>query len=672
MADDLKPEIDKSPKSEMKMEKSDNAGGKNVKETDSTRKSSRLQNSRQGKHVNNVTGSDMKKYTKRKRSEIGSDNEGEKINRKVNRIQKKPKLDHTNKRGGKRVNNSVVNDNKRVSSNEDENEDDDDEDIDEDEEEDKKSRKTSESNDKFSPAMLGLLRVGDNFPKKEKKEPVLLNRRGMPPRIRKKNRLFFDESVINPLMPKQRNKKDHAAKAKEKSGTMKNKMKIKIEKKEEVEQKPQPTVTDMKAGQKIGMRLRNLLKLPKAHKWVCYEWFYSNIDKVLFQGKNDFMICLQESFPQLKTTLMTRIEWCQIRRLMGKPRRCSQAFFDEERQELERKRTKIRQLQQRKLSDLSSCKDLPDRVPLQLTVGRKVTARLRKPQDGLFTGTVDAVDTSNNTYRITFERPGLGTYSVPDYEVLSNEEPDMFSLSTFNKRFHSQLRYLPSTRTQLIEVKSETKVDASRSSLGQFPLAFLEMIVTISKILTDKKKMVQKLKELNAEAERRTSYGQDYTEDFQRRYATLVIELEFLNKHLERYLASVQKYCHEIAPEQSTMAMLTPSYLRDKSNGEARTLVDNYFNQPDKEPIRNKLLVELVTDLVALMIQVKSLSDSDQNAHELTVLKQSMAHIKRRISPGNQLVFQNSVEIHMQYMESGLGQYGTLAPFFQQTRPPAK
>lgn len=46
--------------------------------------------------------------------------------------------------------------------------------------------------------------------------------------------------------------------------------------------------------------------------------------RVLFQGKNDFMICLQESFPQLKTTMMTRVEWCQIRRLMGKPRRCSQ------------------------------------------------------------------------------------------------------------------------------------------------------------------------------------------------------------------------------------------------------------------------------------------------------------------------------------------------------------
>lgn len=33
---------------------------------------------------------------------------------------------------------------------------------------------------------------------------------------------------------------------------------------------------------KLGVRLRNLLKLPKAHKWVCYEWFYSNLDQYVF------------------------------------------------------------------------------------------------------------------------------------------------------------------------------------------------------------------------------------------------------------------------------------------------------------------------------------------------------------------------------------------------------
>ena len=36
---------------------------------------------------------------------------------------------------------------------------------------------------------------------------------------------------------------------------------------------------DKKTAHDISIRLRNLLKLPKAHKWVCYEWFYSNIDK---------------------------------------------------------------------------------------------------------------------------------------------------------------------------------------------------------------------------------------------------------------------------------------------------------------------------------------------------------------------------------------------------------
>ena len=170
-------------------------------------------------------------------------------------------------------------------------------------------------------------------------------------------------------------------------------------------------------AQRLGYALRNLLKLPKAHKWVCFEFFYSNIDRVLFCGENDFMVCLKESFPALKTRRLTRVEWCKVRRLMGKPRRCSEAFFSEERAELARKRKKIRYLQQRKLGDASSYKDMPEDIPLQLTIGCRVTARLRVPQDGLFTGAVAAVDTSNSTYRITFDRAGLGTHTIPDYEV---------------------------------------------------------------------------------------------------------------------------------------------------------------------------------------------------------------------------------------------------------------
>ena len=84
------------------------------------------------------------------------------------------------------------------------------------------------------------------------------------------------------------------------------------------------TSLEKKSAQQLGVALRNLLKLPKAHRWVVFEFFYSNVDRALFEGETDFMVCIRESFPQLKTRRLTRVEWCKIRRLMGKPRRCSQ------------------------------------------------------------------------------------------------------------------------------------------------------------------------------------------------------------------------------------------------------------------------------------------------------------------------------------------------------------
>lgn len=53
----------------------------------------------------------------------------------------------------------------------------------------------------------------------------------------------------------------------------------------------------------------------------------------------------------------------------------------------------------------------------------------------------------------------------------------MFSLTTFNKRYHSQPRYTPTTRTGTTEIKSEIKSESPRSNLGQFPLTLLEMVV---------------------------------------------------------------------------------------------------------------------------------------------------------------------------------------------------
>ena len=52
----------------------------------------------------------------------------------------------------------------------------------------------------LGPAALGLQRVGSQPPRKAKPptQPIqVLNRRGMPARIRKKNKLFYDDILVN-------------------------------------------------------------------------------------------------------------------------------------------------------------------------------------------------------------------------------------------------------------------------------------------------------------------------------------------------------------------------------------------------------------------------------------------------------------------------------------------
>lgn len=550
----------------------------------------------------------------------------------------------------------------------------------------------------FGPAALGLQRVGTPAPPKPITTPPtqVLNRRGMPARIRKKNRLFFDDELINTPHHRPPSAKKLARSTpikKPKVNTIQQRPKEQVKtpikrhmhspkelKYSDSSSLPALQSPDRKIGQKIGMRLRNLLKLPKAHKWVCYEWFYSNIDRTLFSGDNDFMICLKESFPELKCRELTRIEWTKIRRMMGKPRRCSQSFFEEERSELEKKRNKIRALQQRKPADISNYKDLPPEIPLQLVIGTKVTARLRKPQDGLFTGSIDAVDTSNNTYRITFERQGLGTHSVPDYEVLSNEPPETITISSFQHKFRPRNTIpFPSTNLQspalgaTLKFKNDpllsgTELPAKRSTnyegtIGGFPVKLLKHMVIVNKILAVKRTKVNNLKEMNSEAERFQSFGTDMPEDFEKRYAGILIELEKLNKDLQKYLDEIQSLCHEIAPEPSVAAMLAPSHLREKCREESLDMVHrNNGAMNDKATVSNKAMLELITDLTALMLQVKSLSDSDQNAYELQVLQGTMEQIKRKLSVENQVVFQNQVEVHMQHIQLGLGQNKILKP----------
>ncbi|XP_070075305.1 uncharacterized protein mip130 [Drosophila takahashii] len=401
----------------------------------------------------------------------------------------------------------------------------------EDEDEEPDSNETSEPEEQveppaFSLATLGLQRVGSAPPPKPKvqKAPILtLNARGMPARIRKRNRLFYDENIINddkplrmslapkklpgrpplsagggsaqktPLTPSKVLKKrkgvvsrymrsseqgsssassQSAAAPAAPAGGKHKKTPSKAQSaskmgprsgrgahliggkgaaaaaaaaaaaEEEASQAEATALANKRLGQSIGLRLRNLLKLPKAHKWAIAEWFYSYIDRPLFDCRDEFMNHVNELAPRLGTRSLNRHEWVNIRRRMGRPRRCSANFFSEERKELDRKRQLMRTLQSRKpgeFKDSVLLADMPEKIPMPLPLGTKVTARLRTPQDGIFAGTVAAYDSLNAMYRVTFERPGLGTHAIPDYEIVSENFHEMLPLHSFTKDFRPNL-----------------------------------------------------------------------------------------------------------------------------------------------------------------------------------------------------------------------------------------
>ncbi|VVC28627.1 DIRP domain [Cinara cedri] len=575
---------------------------------------------------------------------------------------------------------------------------------------------------KLCPAVLGLQPVNKrNSPKiidSSNSEKDKLNRRGMPVRIRKKNKLFFDEEVFNtsknpsvkqermmyvnspkkytpkksidsklepktPKTPKQEkviNQKLQSPKTSVKTTpTIKLKTPVKSVSKKSSENgitkqkpskletpktvvstsKPKSDSLDRKRCQKVGLKLRKIFHLPKAKNWIYYEWFYSNIDKPLL-CESDFMMCVQDFFPSFKIKTMTRTEWCMLRRMMGKPRRCSQNFFDEEIRELDRRRKKIRLLQQRKARDELLFKDIPDEIPLQLTVGTKVTAMLRNnTEDGLFNGTIEALDVSNNTYRIHFDKSGLGTHSVPDYEVCSNQPTETISKNVLLQMCRPRVPY--HNRSISPETKLDTiKTDQNTST--QYSMKLLESTVKFRKILSAKKQYVQTLRNMNSEAERMILYNEDITPEFQSRYAKIVLDLDNLNVHLTSVMCVLSEEIKVLAPEEAETWPLITDYLQNQSFDEAEQMIEHNKEITDSRfMVEDQPMLALIKDLLALMLQVKTLTENEPTAYELDALKRTMVEIKLKLSQSNQKSFENCVEIHMQQIQSSLDTYHTLS-----------
>lgn len=426
---------------------------------------------------------------------------------------------------------------------------------------------------------------------------------------------------------------------------------------------------DKKACQRIGLKLRNLLKLPKAHKFVMYEFFYSNIDKFLLNGKNDFQKCLEHQFPKLKCRMLSKSEWGEIRRSMGKPRRCSPKFFKEERFDLERKRQKVRLLQSKRFADASFMLDMPKEIPLPVFIGSKVTARLRYPQDGLFSGTVEALEPATNSYKIFFDRSGVGTYSVPDYEVASVETIDTIHVSNLTKDFSLKDNiacYMVSPLKKAGPLSSITKdplLGGGRNGkapeslltlpengiVGNFPVALLEAVVKAKKGLETKHMQLLKIRRFNNEAELNRSYGEQPSEDFQKKYASLITGMERVNQNLIDSYNTLQSLSQKYITQPEAVNYLTPSYLREK----CRDLATQTISKNNQNMVNDDSMIKLISHLSTIMWVTSNLKN-DQYPNALTVLDGVMEEAKLTMDPDNKMLFQKSVQTHIKQIQVGI------------------
>lgn len=494
-----------------------------------------------------------------------------------------------------------------------------------------------------------------------------------PQRTRKRNRLIFHDELDTSLAPSSQGKGQRSS---QKSLSSSQGSSARGGRAAAAAAAQDQKALEKRNAQRVGLSLRTLLKLPKAHKWVCYEWFYANIDEPLFLAENDFESYLKDSFPQLKTRMLRRSEWRKVRRLMGKPRRCSPAFFTEERAVLNNRRSKIRYLQQQKVVDIREFRDLPPNIPLSLVIGSRVTALLRRPSDGLFTGTLDAVDQTTGVYRITFDRPGIGSLDVPDYEVQSLLPAQFMPLQSFQSKVRARIpvctpKYLELLESQVnqalhsdsdplisglasggshspVRVKSESfsghhqhhqqqqshhhqqqtghqsmqsqQHPASGVSgeeggmLGGFPIKFLVLLVRLSKILAVKKRKVFELKSMNSEAEHMRSLGRCLPHEFQKHYANTILDLEKLNNDLNDYLKSVSQYTADLCPEGSTTALSGQTeLLKAKFLEEGKELAERSLaSHAVGCGDKSEKAIDMVSHLLSLLLHLRGFADAQE------------------------------------------------------------
>eukprot|EP01129_Flabellula_baltica_P010012 TRINITY_DN4183_c0_g1_i1.p1 TRINITY_DN4183_c0_g1~~TRINITY_DN4183_c0_g1_i1.p1 ORF type:complete len:425 (-),score=90.60 TRINITY_DN4183_c0_g1_i1:325-1599(-) len=244
--------------------------------------------------------------------------------------------------------------------------------------------------------------------------------------------------------------------------------------------------------------------------WSIYEWFYSNVDHPWF-NENEFQICLNQlNLSHIK--LLRSIEWKYVRgciyRKIGKPRRFSQKFIEEEKEKLQEYRTLKRESNY--LTDQAVGSEA-DRV-LAIHPVKNI------PYPGVSVGLSNR--SRYQMYKIKFIGESQPR-EIMDLHVSSLHQPADEIHLDFSK-------YVPSLRSMLHPPKEDSKIQGEMSIYSVYTREDIQNYCKLTSLLRKKNHLQQELIQLTEHAKNASLTGED-----KKLCAWIIIELHGINDEIK-------------------------------------------------------------------------------------------------------------------------------------------
>ena len=318
-------------------------------------------------------------------------------------------------------------------------------------------------------------------------------------------------------------------------------------------------------------KLSHCLSSRFLRRWCMSEWFYSAIDYPWF-AKSEFVEYLNHvklgHVPRL-----TRVEWGVIRSSLGKPRRLSKQFLQEEREKLSQYRESVRQHYAELQSGVRE--GLPTDLARPLAVGQRVIACHPKTRE-LHDGSVLTVD--RNRCRVQFDRPELGVEFVMDIDCMPlhplENFPESLRRQNIVNKYYSSFsevkfedrskeyggggapRFIPNgdafdSIAQAKTTANEATVAAQQAMYGQ-PCtlsqiqereADIRALAELSRALDKKEALLVELRHMNEEVSGKQKDGEIIRdlEHFRKQYAMVLVQLRDSNDHVASALLCLRQ-----------------------------------------------------------------------------------------------------------------------------------